>query len=128
MLNFVSTLEEEFKTFVLLTLTTSSIVRYHSQKKLNNTSLTTNDELNAIKGVGVLANCQSTVIKSGTIIWLDCNFVTSCEIFKSNGSPNATLCIERSRLENVMMRLKKRLNNKNSQTFLIQCVSFNNIT
>jgi hypothetical protein len=55
LLNFASTLEEEFKTFVLLTLTTSSTVRYHFQKKLNNTSFTTKDELNAIEGVGVLA-------------------------------------------------------------------------
>jgi hypothetical protein len=107
LLNFVSTLEEEFKTLMLLTLTTSSTTRYHFQKKLYDTSFTTNDQPNAIKGVGVLANCQSTVIKSGIVIWLDCNFLTSCEIFKSNGSPNATLCIERSRLGNLMMRFKK---------------------
>jgi hypothetical protein len=85
--NFVSILEEEFKTFVLLTLTTSSIIRHHFQKRLYNTSFTIDDEPNAIKGVGILANCESIVIKSGTIIWLDCNFVTSCENFKLNGSP-----------------------------------------
>jgi hypothetical protein len=107
LLNFVSTLEKEFKTFVLLTLTTSSTIRYHFQKKFYNTSFTTDDQLNAIKGVGILTNYESIVIKSGTIIWLDCNFETSCEIFKSNGSPNVTFCIKRSRLGSVMMRFFK---------------------
>jgi len=35
---------------------------------LYNTSFTTDDEPNVIEGVGVLANCESIVIKSGTIM------------------------------------------------------------
>ncbi len=50
-----------------------------------------------IQGVGVLANCESTMIESETL-WLDYNSTTSREIFKLNGLSNATLHLEKSRL------------------------------
>ncbi len=50
-----------------------------------------------IEGVGVLANCESTMIESETL-WLDYNSTTSCEIFKLNGLSNAALHFEKSRL------------------------------
>jgi hypothetical protein len=64
------------------------------------------------------------VIKSGTIIWLDCNFVTSCENFKLNGSP-LHWKIKARKPYDVFFKI---LNNKNSHVFFIQCVFFNNIT
>jgi hypothetical protein len=52
-----------------------------------------------MEGVGVLANCESTMIESETL-WLDYNSRTSYEIFKLNGLSNATLHFEKSRLGN----------------------------
>ncbi len=68
----------------LCALDTNNIINYNvsfSIERLYNTSFITDDEPNAIEGVGVLTNCESIVIKNGTIIWLDYNSITSYETF-----------------------------------------------
>jgi hypothetical protein len=56
-----------------------------------------------MEGVGVLANCESTMIEIKTL-WLDYNSTTSYEIFKLNGLSNATLRFEKSkRKDNFVM-------------------------
>jgi hypothetical protein len=50
-----------------------------------------------MEGVGVLTNCESTMIENETL-WLDYNPTTSYEIFKLNGLSNETFRFEKSKL------------------------------
>ncbi len=107
---FLSTYEVEFKTSMLLTLIKPSIVKLslsiiyiYIYIYIYDTIFTTNDEPNMMEGVGVLANCESTMIEIKTL-WLDYNSTTSYEIFKLNGLSNATLRFEKSkRKDNFVM-------------------------